>query len=177
MIFMQYLQLNALTNRCPNSIGDVLVILIALSILLDVRRGSKLHFGVYNWFRLLLNVGVDGAVGLVPILGDIVDAFYKCNTRNASRLDRIFQKQGQKRLAKQPGYDEKQFRDSNRRHEAASDNEDMGEIIRGPRPTNSKREPVPERQPARSETTRSRRKDATPKGRSERSQARYSPSI
>lgn len=138
------------------------MVLVALSLLLDVRRGSRMHFGMYNWFRLLLNVGIDGAVGLVPVLGDIVDAFYKCNTRNAARLEKIFQKQGQQRLANEPGYNEKQLRDSNRRHEAVSDNEEMGEMVRGPRPTKSKRGFTG------SDTLRSKHKDIPETRRSER---------
>lgn len=111
------------------------MIIIALSLLLDVRRASHVHFGIYNWWRLLLNVGVDGVVGLIPFLGDIFDAFYKCNTRNAVRLERIFRKQGQKRLAKEPGADDNDPRQRNYRHEEPEDENEMGEVIRGPRPT------------------------------------------
>ena len=32
------------------------------------------------------NIGLDAAVGLVPIIGDIGDAFFRCNTKNVRLL-------------------------------------------------------------------------------------------
>lgn len=36
---------------------------------------------------MALNIAVDFVVGLIPFLGDLVDAFYKCNTRNCRLLE------------------------------------------------------------------------------------------
>lgn len=38
--------------------------------------------------RMLINIALDFAVGLVPILGDIADAAFKCNTKNLRLLER-----------------------------------------------------------------------------------------
>ena len=33
---------------------------------------------------MILNMGLDGVIGLAPVLGDFLDGVYKCNTRNAA---------------------------------------------------------------------------------------------
>ncbi|KAK4546262.1 hypothetical protein LTR36_001939 [Oleoguttula mirabilis] len=38
--------------------------------------------------RMLINIALDFAVGLVPILGDLADAVFKCNTKNLRLLER-----------------------------------------------------------------------------------------
>ena len=38
---------------------------------------------------MIMNIMLDFAVGLVPFLGDIADAFFKCNTRNAAALEKM----------------------------------------------------------------------------------------
>ena len=37
--------------------------------------------------RMLSNITIDFVIGLVPFLGDIADAIYKCNTKNAVLLE------------------------------------------------------------------------------------------
>jgi hypothetical protein len=37
--------------------------------------------------RMLFNITLDFVIGLVPFLGDLADAVYKCNTRNAVILE------------------------------------------------------------------------------------------
>jgi hypothetical protein len=37
---------------------------------------------------MLLNVGIDLAIGLVPFAGDVADVFWKSNTRNMALLER-----------------------------------------------------------------------------------------
>ena len=37
--------------------------------------------------RMLLNVAIDLAIGLVPFFGDIADIFWKSNTRNMALLE------------------------------------------------------------------------------------------
>ena len=45
-----------------------------------------------------LNMLIDFAIGLVPFLGDIADAIYKCNTKNVVLLERELRKRGAQRL-------------------------------------------------------------------------------
>jgi hypothetical protein len=39
-------------------------------------------------FMMLLNIIIDLAIGFVPLVGDLADAIYKCNTRNAILLEK-----------------------------------------------------------------------------------------
>lgn len=41
---------------------------------------------------MVMNIMIDFAVGLVPFLGDVADALYKCNTRNAVALEKMLNK-------------------------------------------------------------------------------------
>jgi hypothetical protein len=50
---------------------------------------------------MLINVIVDFFIGLVPFIGDVADAVYKCNTRNAVILEKHLREQGAKTLKKQ----------------------------------------------------------------------------
>lgn len=36
---------------------------------------------------MLRNLSIDFAIGLVPVVGDIVDTLYRCNTKNAQALE------------------------------------------------------------------------------------------
>jgi hypothetical protein len=48
--------------------------------------------------KMQLNMAIDFAIGLVPFLGDIADAIYKCNTKNVVLLERELRKRGAQRL-------------------------------------------------------------------------------
>lgn len=50
---------------------------------------------------MLMNVIIDFVIGLVPFIGDLADAVYKCNTRNAVLLEKHLREKGAKRLAKE----------------------------------------------------------------------------
>jgi hypothetical protein len=52
--------------------------------------------------RMQFNIMVDFAVGLIPIVGDLVDAAYKCNTRNVVLLEKELRSRGQKRIKGTP---------------------------------------------------------------------------
>ncbi len=52
--------------------------------------------------RMQINVLVDFAVGLIPIVGDLVDAVYKCNTKNVVLLEKELRARGQKRIKGTP---------------------------------------------------------------------------
>lgn len=49
---------------------------------------------------MMMNVIIDFVIGLVPFIGDLADAVYKCNTRNAVLLEKHLREKGAKRLAK-----------------------------------------------------------------------------
>jgi Domain of unknown function (DUF4112) len=74
--------LDGLVGLLPG-IGDVGTSLIAAYILLEAAR-----LGVPKAVlaRMLANIGVDFAVGLVPLVGDLADLAWKANRRNAHLL-------------------------------------------------------------------------------------------
>lgn len=41
---------------------------------------------------MMANLAFDGVIGLVPIVGDVADVFFKCNTRNAVLLEHMLTK-------------------------------------------------------------------------------------
>lgn len=48
--------------------------------------------------QMQFNIVIDFVIGLIPFLGDVADALYKCNTRNAVLLEKHLRKQGSKNL-------------------------------------------------------------------------------
>lgn len=50
---------------------------------------------------MLLNILLDFVVGLVPFIGDLADAAYKCNTRNAIILENYLRERGAENIKKQ----------------------------------------------------------------------------
>jgi len=48
--------------------------------------------------RMQLNMAIDFGIGLIPFLGDIADAIYKCNTKNVILLEKELRKRGAQRL-------------------------------------------------------------------------------
>ncbi|KAL9059982.1 MAG: hypothetical protein Q9162_000832 [Coniocarpon cinnabarinum] len=72
-------------------LGDVIDFLFALAL---VRKCRKVEGGLPSSIQLhmMINLAVDFLIGLVPILGDIADAAFRCNTKNAAvSLDTIFE--------------------------------------------------------------------------------------
>ena len=65
--------------------GDVLTALLGLAILVAAHR--RRVPGVVQ-VRMLLNLAIDLAIGLVPFAGDVADFFWKANTRNMTLLER-----------------------------------------------------------------------------------------
>lgn len=51
--------------------------------------------------QMMWNILIDFVVGLVPFLGDVVDAAYKANTKNAVLLERFLRERGKENLARQ----------------------------------------------------------------------------
>lgn len=54
-----------------------------------IKKASKVDGGLPKtlYGRMMWNIMVDFGVGLIPFLGDIADALYRANTRNAWLLD------------------------------------------------------------------------------------------
>ena len=48
--------------------------------------------------RMIFNIILDFAIGLVPVLGDIGDAFFRCNTKNAALLYNHLRARGRARI-------------------------------------------------------------------------------
>lgn len=67
------------------------------------RTCCQIEGGLPSWimFRMIINIIVDFGIGLVPILGDLADAFYRCNTLNVILLERHLRKTGKEALARQ----------------------------------------------------------------------------
>lgn len=68
------------------SIGDFADLLIGLYI---VKSCNKIDGGLPKTLsgRMMWNLMVDFGIGLIPFVGDLADAFYRANTRNAWLLD------------------------------------------------------------------------------------------
>ncbi|KAH0559837.1 hypothetical protein GP486_003646 [Trichoglossum hirsutum] len=82
------------------AIGDVIDMLMALMV---INTCETVEGGLDSsvLYKMYLNLILDFAIGLVPFLGDIADAMYKCNTRNAVLLEEFLRKRGQVALKRQ----------------------------------------------------------------------------
>ena len=65
-------------------LGDVLGLLLSGYIVLQAAR-LRAPFSVLA--RMLLNIAIEGVIGLVPLAGDVFDAAWKANQRNISLLE------------------------------------------------------------------------------------------
>lgn len=68
-----------------------------------VRNCEEIDGGLPSRLRMmmLVNVLIDFVIGLVPFVGDLADAIYKCNTRNAVILEKHLREKGHKAIKKQ----------------------------------------------------------------------------
>ncbi|MGO2012581.1 MAG: DUF4112 domain-containing protein [Pseudoalteromonas sp.] len=64
-------------------VGDLVGLILSSYVLFEAQR-LGVSKGVK--FRIILNMLVDFFCGLLPIVGDIFDAFFKANTRNTQLL-------------------------------------------------------------------------------------------
>ncbi|MBV8888167.1 MAG: DUF4112 domain-containing protein [Alphaproteobacteria bacterium] len=78
--------LNSLIGLAPGA-GDALLTLISLYI---VYQAVQLGLPRAKILRMLLNVGIETALGTVPILGDLLDVVWKANLRNVAIIDQHF---------------------------------------------------------------------------------------
>lgn len=64
-------------------VGDTLTTLLALYI---VALGWRAGASVQTLVLMLLNIAIDWAVGLLPVIGDLADVAWKANERNLALL-------------------------------------------------------------------------------------------
>lgn len=77
--------------------GDAVMTLVALRI---VYLGRKLGMPKPLLRKMVRNSLVDFAFGFIPLVGDLVDLFYKANKRNVRLMERWWLAQYQSELAK-----------------------------------------------------------------------------
>ena len=80
-----------------NRIGDVLDMLMAL-LVLRTCTGVEGGLPISVKATMIFNIGLDFAVGLVPFLGDLADALFRANTRNAVVLEGYLREKGKRNL-------------------------------------------------------------------------------
>ena len=73
------------------AIGDVIGVMLALMVF---KKCCQVEGGLDSSIkmRMMLNIAVDFVVGLVPFIGDLADAAFKCNTKNLRLLERTLDK-------------------------------------------------------------------------------------
>jgi len=135
------------------AVGDVLDLALAYMVVKTCEQvNPPLPASVRS--KMQLNLAIDFIIGLVPFIGDLADAIYKCNTRNAVLLENELRKRGEKRLRaanQQPGIDPSLPEN----YDDASDEERMMVAQNGPPPRyTSTKEP---RRPERTQDSRNNR--------------------
>lgn len=65
-------------------LGDILGMLLSSYIVLSAARLGAPRSVV---LRMLVNLGIEGVVGAIPLAGDVFDAAWKANQRNVRLLD------------------------------------------------------------------------------------------
>ena len=78
--------LNSLIGLAPG-IGDTVLAGISLWIVWEARA---LGVPSHKLARMLGNVGLEAAMGAVPLLGDAMDVVFKANLRNIAIIDEHF---------------------------------------------------------------------------------------
>lgn len=80
-------------------VGDVLDTLLSLMVF---RTATKVEDGLppVVVVRMLINIIFDFVIGIVPFIGDLADAAFRANTRNAAILEAHLREKGKKSLRK-----------------------------------------------------------------------------
>ncbi|KAE9372302.1 hypothetical protein N431DRAFT_408445 [Stipitochalara longipes BDJ] len=81
-------------------IGDVIDAFMAMMVL---RTCQQVEGGLPNEVKakMMFNIVLDFGIGLVPFLGDIADALFRANTRNAVVLEKFLRAKGERALKAQ----------------------------------------------------------------------------
>ncbi len=75
--------IDALIGLIPG-IGDVIGVLLSSYI---VREAARAGLPKAVLARMVLNVAIEGVIGMIPFAGDLFDAVWKANQRNAGLLN------------------------------------------------------------------------------------------
>ena len=75
--------LNSVIGLAPGA-GDAVLTLISLYI---VYEAAQLGLPRAKISRMLVNVAVEAGLGIVPLLGDLLDVVWKANLRNVAIID------------------------------------------------------------------------------------------
>jgi hypothetical protein len=82
------------------AIGDVIDAFMAMMVLRTCQQvEGGLPASVKS--KMMFNIVLDFGIGLVPFLGDIADALFRANTRNAVELEKFLREKGAKALKAQ----------------------------------------------------------------------------
>ncbi len=75
----------------------------------------KVDGGLPGSVKLMMffNIALDFGIGLVPFIGDLGDAIFRANTRNAITLEKYLLKKGKERLGGQVAQNEEEVLSSN----------------------------------------------------------------
>ncbi|KAJ4264757.1 hypothetical protein NW762_005000 [Fusarium torreyae] len=81
------------------AVGDVMDLLLALLVM---KTCMKIDGGLPTSVKskMMFNIIIDFIVGIVPFVGDVADAAFKANTRNAALLEAYLREEGRKNLKK-----------------------------------------------------------------------------
>jgi hypothetical protein len=66
-------------------LGDVLTALFSCAVIVQAHH---LRVPRVVQLRMLLNVGIDILLGVIPVFGDVADVFWKSNSKNFALLER-----------------------------------------------------------------------------------------
>ncbi|KAJ2706845.1 hypothetical protein FB645_001293 [Coemansia sp. IMI 203386] len=72
-------------------IGDFAGVLLAISFMNTIRRRFDVPPSIVS--QMTINIAIDFCVGLVPLLGDLIDTFFKANMRNYMLVEKYVEKQ------------------------------------------------------------------------------------
>ena len=75
--------LDALVGLLPGA-GDAATAIAGLWLIVEAYR---IGVPMTLLFRMLINLLADSALGIIPLLGDVLDVFWKSNRRNANLLE------------------------------------------------------------------------------------------
>lgn len=77
--------LDPILSITPSPVGDAAGAVISLYI---VAEAANLGVPYTTIVRMLVNVGVDAAIGSIPVVGALFDAGWKANKRNVDLIER-----------------------------------------------------------------------------------------
>ncbi|KAJ2726161.1 hypothetical protein GGI07_000800 [Coemansia sp. Benny D115] len=102
-------------------IGDFAGIIMAVMFMNSIRRRFDLPANIVS--QMTINIAIDFCVGLIPLLGDIVDVMFKANMRNYTLVEEYVTKQREQAssLEEGIGMDSAAAKENRGRRERAGD--------------------------------------------------------